>query len=46
MEAMKIVVADDEKRVCDLICALIDWEGLGLELVGAVNDGQSALRVI
>ena len=43
---MKIVVADDEKRVCDLICALIDWEGLGLELVGAVNDGQSALRVI
>ncbi len=46
MEAMKIVVADDEKRVCDLICALIDWEGLGLELVGAVHDGQSALRVI
>lgn len=43
---MKVVVADDESRVCALICALIDWEGLGLELVGTAYDGISALHLI
>lgn len=43
---MKVLVADDEERVCALICALIDWEGLGLELVGTAFDGISALQTI
>lgn len=43
---MKVLVADDEERVCALICALIDWEGLGLEKVGTAYDGISALALI
>jgi len=43
---MKVLVADDEERVCALICALIDWEGLGLSLVGTAFDGISALETI
>jgi two-component system response regulator YesN len=43
---MKVLVADDEERVCALICALIDWEGLGLSLVGTAFDGISALEAI
>lgn len=43
---MKVLVADDEKRVCALICALIDWEGLGMNLVGTAYDGLAALKMI
>ena len=43
---MKVLLADDESRVCALICALIDWKGLGLTLVGTAYDGISALRLI
>ncbi|MDT4761508.1 response regulator [Sphaerochaeta sp. PS] len=43
---MKVVVADDEQRVCALICALIDWDRLGLELCGTAYDGISALALI
>lgn len=43
---MKVLVADDEERVCALICALIDWDGLGLSLVGTAFDGISALQAI
>ncbi len=43
---MKVVIADDEERVCSLICALIDWDGLGLEKAGTAYDGISALSLI
>lgn len=43
---MKVVVADDEERVCALICALIDWDRLGLTLCGKAYDGISALALI
>ncbi|MGE4453543.1 MAG: response regulator [Sphaerochaeta sp.] len=43
---MKVVVADDERRVCALICALIDWDGLALQNVGTAYDGLEALEVI
>ncbi len=43
---MKVLVADDEARVCDLICALIDWERLGLVLCAKAYDGNSALELI
>ena len=39
-------MADDEERVCALICALIDWQGLGLKLCGKAYDGISALALI
>lgn len=46
MDGMKVLVADDEERVCALICALIDWKGLVLEKVGTAFDGISALSLI
>ncbi|NBK22019.1 MAG: response regulator, partial [Spirochaetia bacterium] len=43
---MKVLVADDEERVCALICALIDWQQLGLSLCAKAYDGLSALALI
>lgn len=43
---MKVLVADDEERVCALICALIDWQQLGLTLCAKAYDGLSALALI
>lgn len=43
---MKIVVLDDEKRVCELVCALVLWDELNLELAGTANDGLEGLKLI
>jgi two-component system response regulator YesN len=43
---MKIVVLDDEKRVCELVCALVLWDELNLELAGTANDGLEGLNLI
>ena len=41
-----VLIADDEKKVCQLVANLIDWESLGFEIVGVVNDGISAYKFI
>jgi two-component system response regulator YesN len=46
MVPMRVLIADDEIKVINLISHLIDWEGLGLELAGTVHDGSSALEFI
>lgn len=43
---MKVVIADDEKRVCDLIQFLVDWEALGMEVVFVAYNGIQALEAI
>lgn len=43
---LKVLVADDERKVCQLIVNLVDWEKLGFEIVGVVNDGISAYKFI
>ncbi len=43
---LKVLIADDEKKVCQLVANLIDWESLGFEIVGVVNDGISAYKFI
>jgi two-component system response regulator YesN len=42
----KVLIADDETKVCQLIKNLVSWEELGLEVVACVNDGISALSAI
>ena len=42
----KVIVVEDEVRVCNLIVKLIDWDGLGLELSGVAYDGISASELI
>lgn len=43
---LKVVLADDENKVILLLQKLIDWEGLGYEIVGTANDGLRALELV
>ena len=43
---VKLVVADDEERVCRLIVALGNWEELGIQVVGTAANGVQALELI
>ena len=43
---IRVIVADDEKKVCDLIIHLIEWEKLEMELVGTASNGEEALKMI
>lgn len=45
-EEFNVVIAEDEKRICSLIKALIDWDGLHLRLVGEAHDGVQALTLL
>lgn len=42
---MKVLIVDDEIKVCNLIHDLVDWVSLGLEIVGFANDGKSAFEM-
>lgn len=39
---VKVIIADDEERICQLIKALVDWEAMGLEIVGIAHNGLEA----
>ena len=41
---LKVLVADDEQKVCQLIQHLINWEEAGFKIIGFANDGESALN--
>ena len=41
---VKLVVADDEERVCRLIVALGNWEELGIKVVGTAANGIQELK--
>ena len=43
---LKVVLADDEKKILLLLQKLIDWERLGYEIVGTANDGLRALELV
>ena len=43
---LKVLIADDEKKVGLLIKNLIEWEKLGLAFLGLVQDGESAYDMI
>ena len=42
----KVLIADDEPKVSQLIKNLIMWEALGIELIGIAHDGRQALELI
>ena len=46
MQDNKVMILDDEPAICSLICDLVEWERLGLELCGIVYDGLDAIREI
>lgn len=45
-EVLKVMIADDEERICQLIEALIDCEALGLEVVGIAHNGLEACELV
>lgn len=42
---LRVLIADDEIRVCRLIEALIDWKKLELVLAGIANNGEEACEM-
>lgn len=43
---LKVILADDERKVVLLLQKMIDWGRMGYEIVGVANDGIQALRLI
>ena len=43
---IKVIIADDEDRVCKLILALIDWKLLDMEICAVAHNGLEALDMI
>lgn len=43
---MKMILADDEPIITRGIRKLVDWEGMGIEVVGCYENGKSAMEGI
>jgi len=43
---MKVLIADDEKKICALINHLADWESLGMEVIAFAHDGYETVKLI
>jgi len=43
---LKIIIADDEHRICNMLATFIDCEGLNLEIIGLAYDGEELLQKI
>ena len=42
----RVLLADDEVHICQLIQHLVDWEALDAELCGVAHDGVEALELV
>lgn len=45
-DMIRVVIADDEEKVCQLICNLIDWKSMNMEKVGVAHNGIEALELV
>lgn len=43
---LKVLIADDENKVCQLIQALVDWEALDMQVAAAAENGLEAMELI
>ena len=43
---LKVLIADDEQLICNMIQKMIDWEGRGLALAGMADNGLDVLKQI
>ena len=43
---LKVVIADDEERICQLIRALVDWGAMGMEISGVAHNGLEASELV
>ncbi len=42
----KLIIADDEEKICDLIQILGEWNKFGIEVVAVCHDGEDTLNKI
>ncbi len=43
---LKVLIADDENKVCQLIMKLVDWESMDMQVVATAENGIEALEKI
>jgi len=43
---LRVLIADDESKVCQLIEKLVDWDALGMEVAAVAENGIDALEKI
>ena len=43
---LKVLIADDEEKICQLIEKLINWESLGLKVAAVASNGVDAVKKI
>ena len=43
---LRVLIADDESKVCQLIEKLVDWDAHGMEVVAVAENGIEALEKI
>jgi len=43
---MKVFLVDDEHFIIEMLKRIINWESMGMEIVGHANNGQSAIEGI
>jgi len=43
---IRVIIADDEEKVCQLICHLIDWKSVDMEIAGVAHNGIETLELI
>ena len=43
---LKVIIADDEKRICQLLQLIVDWKALGFEIAAVVHNGLEALDAV
>ena len=43
---LRAIIVDDERWICQLIAKIIDWDEIGIVLVGQAEDGIAALELI
>ena len=46
LRMIKVLIADDEKKICRLIEMLCDWETMGMEIIGFAHSGPEAIEII
>ncbi|MGI6777801.1 MAG: response regulator transcription factor [Acetivibrionales bacterium] len=43
---LKALIMDDEPKICELILRLIDWDSLGVSVIGVAYDGQDGFDLL
>lgn len=43
---MRAIICDDDEIILKGLCSVVDWPGLGIEVVGTASDGKAGLQLL